>query len=141
MKNWLTLLTICFLSMLLLPTHSMGEDRAAVGRIHRIDIKSQHHPRAYHPAVGDLVQCYLDFPILPDQIVVDLEVSIEGRPLSVVAVVSTSRPKIVGTGQISGYLLPRQAGLSKVKIQSMIPDRKTNPIEISFQVQPESRRR
>ena len=139
MKRWLTSLTICSLAILLIPPDTFGADRVSVGRLHRIDIKSA-HPKAYHPAIGDLIQCYLDFPIVPEQIVEDLEVSIDGRPVSMLAVVSTSRPKIVGSGQISVYLVPRQAGLSTVTIQPVIPGQKPKLIEIVFQVQAERNR-
>jgi hypothetical protein len=80
-------------------------DDDGVGRIHRIDIKAQ-HPNAYHPAVGDLVQCYIDFPIVPEQIISDLRPAIDGKSMSLVAVVSTSSPKIVGSGQVSVFLNP-----------------------------------
>lgn len=102
-----------------------------VGRLHRIDIRSQ-HPKAYHPAIGDLVMCYLDFPVVPEQIVEDLEVTTQGKSLVVLGVVGTSLPKIVGSGQISVFLMPRQLGLTKVTILPSIPPRATKPIEITF---------
>ena len=71
-----------------------------VGRLHRIDTKAQ-HPKAYHPRIGDLVQCYVDFPIFPERIVTELKVSIDGTSVSLVGVVATSLPKIIGSGQVS----------------------------------------
>ncbi len=104
-----------------------------VGRLHRIDIKSQ-HPKAYHPAIGDLVKCYLDFPVVPEQIVDDLQVTIKGKSLLAVGVINTSKPKIVGSGQVSLFLMPRQLGLTKVTILPSIPGQETKPIEITFNV-------
>ena len=109
-------------------THS-ADEASDSGRLHRIDIKA-FHPRAYHPSIGDLVQCYLDFPIVPEQIVDNLQIT----SATVLAVVSTSRPKIVGSGQISVYLMPRQLGSSKVTIQPVIPGQKPKPTEIIFLV-------
>jgi hypothetical protein len=104
-----------------------------IGRLHRIDIKAE-HPKAYHPAIGDLVQCYLDFPIVPEQIVDDLRPTVEGKSMSVVATVSTSRPRIVGSGQVSLFLAPRQPGLSRVKIEVTVPGQKPKTYEITFLV-------
>jgi hypothetical protein len=105
------------------------------GRLHRIDVKAV-HPRAYHPDIGDLVQCYVDFPIVPEQIISDLRVKIEGNSVSLVAVVSTSKPKIIGSGQVSAFLLPRQLGLSKVTITVIIPGQKPKPYELNLLVEP-----
>jgi hypothetical protein len=110
-------------------------DDDGVGRIHRIDIKAQ-HPKAYHPAVGDLVQCYIDFPIVPEQIISDLRPAIDGKSMSLVAVVSTSSPKIVGSGQVSVFLIPRDPGLSHVKIEVIIPGQETKTYDITFLVAP-----
>jgi len=105
------------------------------GRIHRIDIKAT-HPKAYHPVIGDIVKCYLDFPIVPEQIVDDLKISIDGKSLSLGAVASTSMPKIVGSGQISVFLMPRQPGLSEITIQPVIPGQNPpKPIKINFVVE------
>ena len=103
------------------------------GRIHRIDVRAQ-HPRAYHPRIGDLVQCYLDFPIVPEQIVVDLRATIDGNSVSLVGVVSTSRPKIVGSGQISVFIVPRQPGQTTITILPVIPGQSPKPITINFLV-------
>ena len=111
----------------------------ATGRLHRIDIKAK-HPKAYHPAIGDLVQCYLDFPVVPEQIVENLRVTTAGRSLSVIGVVGTSKPRIVGSGQISLYLMPRQTGQTTVTILPTIPGQKPDPIAITFRVAPERRR-
>ena len=105
-----------------------------------IDIKAD-HPKAYHPAIGDLVQCYIDFPVVPEQIVDDLKVRIDGSALALVAKVNTSKPGIVGSGQYSVFLAPRQTGLTKVVIQPTISGRDDiKPIEITFLVQLERRR-
>lgn len=103
------------------------------GRLHRIDIKAR-HPNAYHPEAGDLVQCYIDFPIVPEQIIDDLRVVIAGKSMSLVAVVSTSRPKIVGSGQVSVFLAPRQLGLSRAEIEVIIPGQKPKSYAITFLV-------
>jgi hypothetical protein len=110
-----------------------------IGRLHRIDIKAQ-HPKAYHPYIGDLVQCYIDFPIVPEQIIDDLRPTINGKSLSLVAAVSTSRPGIVGSGQVSVFLAPRQLGLSHVKIEVIIPGQKPRTYEITFLVSPRPER-
>ena len=106
-----------------------------VGRLHRIDTKAQ-HPKAYHPRIGDLVQCYVDFPIVPERIVSELKVSIDGTSVSLVGVVATSRPRIVGSGQVSAYFVPMRAGLSKVTILPIVPGLvpKPKPIELNFLV-------
>lgn len=111
---------------------AQAEDRP-VGQLHRIDVKAE-HPRAYHPRIGDLVQCYLDFPIVPEQIVDELKVTIDGTSVSLVAVVNTSKPKIVGSGQVSAFFMPRNTGLSKVTILPVIPGQKPKPVEINFLV-------
>jgi hypothetical protein len=125
-------LTIAFLGCMCGAATAADDD--GVGRLHRIDIKAQ-HPRAYHPVIGDLVQCYIDFPIVPEQIVDDLRPTIEGKSVSLVAVVNTSKPKIVGSGQASVFLAPRQAGLSKVTIEVIIPGQKPKTYEINFLVE------
>ena len=96
---------------------------------------------SYHPIIGDLLKCYLDFPIVPEQIVDDLEVSVEGKSVSLVAVVSTSSPKIVGSGQISVFFTPRQVGMARVLVTPLIPGQeKLKPIEMTFLVEAERRR-
>lgn len=47
-------------------------------RLDLVDIKGQ-HPKAYRPQVGDGFQCFLQFPVVPDKIVDDLEFKIEGE--------------------------------------------------------------
>lgn len=112
-----------------------------IGRLHRIDIKAE-HPEAYHPIVGDLVQCYLEFPVVPEQIVDNLQVTIEGNSVSLVTVASTSRPGIVGSGQVSAFLTPRQAGTSRVIITPAIPGQdESKPFEMTFVVDTERRER
>lgn len=131
-------LTISALLLVTAPLPAQEESRAEVGRLHRIDMRAQ-HPRAYHPSIGDVVKCYLDFPIVPEQIVDNLQVTTHGRTVSVIGVVSTSKPKIVGSGQISLYLMPRQLGLTKVMIQPVIPGQKPKPVEINFLIVKERR--
>ena len=114
-------------------------DDDGVGRLHRIDIKAT-HPKAYHPYVGDLVQCYIDFPIVPEQIISDLRPTIDGKSVSLVAVVNTSKPRIVGSGQVSVFLAPRQLGLSHVKIEVIIPGQKPKQYDITFLVSPRPER-
>jgi len=104
------------------------------GRIHRIDINAT-HPKTYHPRIGDTVQCYMDFPIVPEQIVEDLRITIEGISVSFVSVVSTSQPKIIGTGQISTFLIPRRIGLSEITIRPVIPGQETRAVRIKFVVE------
>jgi len=119
-------LSICITSLA-----ATTEQDAGPGRLHRIDIKAT-HPKAYHPEIGDIVQCYMDFPIVPEQIVVDLRIVIEGKSVSLVAVASTSRPKIIGSGQISVFLLPRQPGFSEITILPVIPGQTPSPAKIQF---------
>ena len=130
----LVLLTSCFCAN----THA-ADPSGDVGRLHRIDIKAT-HPKAYHPSIGDLVQCYLDFPIVPEQIVDNLQITTAGKSIAVLGVVGTSKPRIVGSGQISVYLMPRQPGLSKLTILPVIPGQKPKPIEITFLVQNREKR-
>ena len=128
-------------TVLLSATSSLSaepESQAKAGRLHLIDIRAR-HPQAYRPSIGDVVQCYMDFPIGPEQIVENLEVTTAGRTLSVMGVVGTSSPKIVGSGQISLYLMPRQLGVTKVTIQPSIPGQNPKPIEINFSVEEERR--
>ena len=104
-----------------------------IGQLHRIDIKAD-HPRAYHPRIGDLMQCYIDFPVVPEQIVDQLKVTIDGTSVALVATVNTSKPKIVGSGQYSAYFVPRGDGLSKVTILPVITGQRPKPIVISVLV-------
>ncbi len=115
MKTSATLLTLLCALFALTTTRAVADDLDEIGRLHRIDIRAQ-HPKAYHPQVGDLITCYFDFPVVPEQIPEDLQVSIEGKSVALVCVVNTSQPKIVGSGQFSVFLVPRQAGLSHVTI-------------------------
>ena len=114
-------------------------NRYRTGRLYRIDIKAR-HPKAYHPRIGDLVQCYFDFPIVPEQIADGIETQVDGQSVTLVGVVSTSRRKIVGSGQVSAYLVPRISGLTKVTLTPVIPGQTPGPIEINFLVGPERER-
>jgi hypothetical protein len=60
--------------------------------------------------------------------------------VSLVAVVSTSKPKIIGSGQASVFLAPRQLGLSTVTIEVIIPGQKPKTYEMRFLVSPEPER-
>ena len=135
----LHLVSVSLLLSIYVTSLATAEEDDGPGRIHRIDIRAT-HPKAYHPAIGDIVQCYLDFPIVPEQIVGDLRITIEGKSLSLVAVASTSRPRIVGSGQISTFLMPRQPGRSAITIQPVIPGQKPKPIKINFLVVEKKRR-
>jgi len=133
------LIGACLCALLMTLAHVAADEEEHVGRLHRIDIKAE-HPKAYHPTVGDLVKCYIDFPIVPEQIVSDLRVSVDGNSLSFVGVVSTSKPKIVGSGQVSAYLVPRVPGLSQVSITVNIPGQKPKTYKMSFLVELERNR-
>ena len=114
-------------------------DRYRTGRLHRIDIKAR-HPRAYHPRIGDVMKCYLDFPIVPEMIADGVETKVDGQSVTLVGVVSTSEPRIVGSGQVSVYLVPRISGLTKVTFTPVIPGQKPESIEINFFVDGERER-
>jgi hypothetical protein len=133
------LLIVAYLCALLITVAHAAAEEEHVGRLYRIDIKAE-HPKAYHPTVGDLVKCYIDFPIVPEQIVDDLRVSVEGNSVYLVAVVSTSNPKIIGSGQVSAFLVPRVPGLSHVTITVNIPGQKPKTYKMSFLVELERHR-
>ncbi|MEQ8787820.1 MAG: hypothetical protein RIC55_16060 [Pirellulaceae bacterium] len=130
--------SLCHVGCLLL-LFSMGaigrtaEPYKYPGRFHRIDL-SETHAQVYELQVGDLVQCYLDFPIIPEAIVEDLELTIRGNRVRLVTVVYTSRPGIVGSGQVSAFLTPIRPGPTQLSIRPEIPGKDTKAVELQFVV-------
>ena len=122
------------LAAVLAATAGVAADRKEP-MLHRIDIKAQ-HPKAYHPTFGDLVQCYLNYPIVPGEIVDKLNVTIEGSSIALVAVVDTTRPKTVGASQWSVFLAPRESGLGHLTVVPVCEGKDRTPVKITFLVSP-----
>jgi hypothetical protein len=97
--------------------------------VHKIDIKAQ-HPRAYHPAVGDVLQFYVRYAVTSDQIVQDLKFSIKGEQLARIGVINTTKPHIVGAGELSAFLLVKDKGLAHVEFEA-IPGHTQQPTRIA----------
>ena len=109
------------------PAHA-AERAQSLATLHVIDIKAD-HPKAYHPRIGDVAQCYLRFAVVPGQIVEDLEFKIEGKSVVRVGVVETT--KRPGGGEISAFLYARAAGMSHVTF-APIPGHTFKPVRITF---------
>ena len=134
MKNVFVAATcLCWIVAITPAVSTAVEPDERPGRLHRIEIKAK-HPKAYHPSIGDIVQCYVDFPVVPEQIVSDLDVNTNGKSLVLVGVVNTSKPKIVGSGQYSAFFVPRQTGRTQLTIAIEIPGQTTKEYQMSFLV-------
>lgn len=117
---------------ILAPSAGLAADKP---KLHRIDIKTDPHPKAYHPHIGDLVQCYLNYPIVPGQIVDKLKVTLEGSSIALVAVVDTTRPRTMGACQWSAFLAPREGGLSHLTVVPVCEGKDGTPVKINFYVE------
>jgi hypothetical protein len=106
-----------------------------MGTIQRIDMTDVPHPRAYHPALGDIVEVYLPFAITPSTTVDSLDVAINGDSVSLAAVVNNPPKELFGAGRISAFLVPKGAGLSNVTLTASIAGKPGKPIEMAFLVE------
>ena len=132
-RHWIGCGLVACLLGLWMAEQAAAAKLARPGTLHRIDLKAE-HPRAYHPTFGDQIQCYLTFPVVPEEIVDDLQVEIEGKSVALVAVVQTSDAKKVGVGQISVFLVPRARGLSRLRVSPVIGGKPGKPFELRFLV-------
>jgi len=106
---------------------------AGPGNLLRVDLRAPVHPKAYHPSIGDLVECHLEYIVVPGQIVDDLKVAVlSGRSVALVAVVNV--PRLPGAGQISVFLAPREEGLTSITITPVVGGKDGRPIKLAFLV-------
>jgi hypothetical protein len=108
--------------------------KPAIGGLHRIDISLPKHPKAYHPSIGDIVQCYIPSAIASERTVEHLQPTITGISVSVVAVVNTSSPELPRTEEVSLFLVPRQVGLSRVSIEVLVSGETSETYLVTFLV-------
>jgi len=99
------------------PAYASNRD-APVGEFRRLNAKAV-HPRSYHAWIGDVYQVFLRYQVLPDEIVENLRVRVEGRAMGVVGVADT-RPGVPGCGEISVLLSARNVGFASVDITPII---------------------
>ena len=140
MKALFLRILTCFLVFILALVPASGqEEHSAPGQLHRIEIGTD-HAKPYRPRVGDLIQCFIDFPVVPERLIEDLRITIEGKSTALVTVVYTSKRGIVGSGQISAFMSARQPGVSKVSIRPITNGKRRRAVLLTFLVQPPRQR-
>lgn len=82
----------------------------------KIQIDEETHPKAYHPNVGDVVQCYINFAITPDTIIQDVGASVNEPHLVKIGTAFTSDPAMAGGGQISVFFYVLDEGLCQLRL-------------------------
>ena len=135
MRSLLVLTLAMLLVTIFAEVSFTAPDAPAVGRLHRIDVSAK-HPKAYQPHVGDLLQCYADFPIVPGKILEGLEVVVAGTSVAATNVVSTSKVGIIGTGQISAFFVPRHPGKATITLRAVNSAEKTKAVTLTVLVRP-----
>jgi hypothetical protein len=98
---------------------SQAEQAEKVGSLVTIPLNDP--PSTIEAKVGDLLQFDLGFAVIPDELLSDLKINIQGKGLTHVA--TTFVPKradkgqvVVGAMQISGFVRADAAGTFEVKI-------------------------
>ncbi len=90
------------------------------GRLFPVRIDKDSHPRSYPVNIGDVVQCYINFPLTPSSIVEDIEVSLENDKLQKIGVVITSDLRMPGSGQRSAFFYVMDGGSCTVTLRPVI---------------------
>jgi len=103
------------------------------GRLFPVQIDKDSHPRSYLVNIGDVVQCYINFPLTPSSIVEDIEVSLENDKLQKIGVVITSDLRMPGSGQRSAFLYVLDAGSCTVTLRPVIGGEVDREYLITFQ--------
>jgi len=136
MKKWHFVLVGLLLAVALgWAVPAAGDGMAQPGTLVKVDLKAAVHPKAYHPKMGDLVECFLEYVVVPNQMVDDLKVRVEsGRSVGLVAVVHVQ--KLPGAGQISLFLAPRDCGLTNIRVTPVIGKIDGKPVKLAFLVGP-----
>lgn len=86
--------------------------------------------------VGDLVQIAVGFPVVPNRIINNLKVEVQGNAAQPIIVVRTTRPKIVGAGEYSAYVKADKKGEATIKVTPVDTNGKTvgEVIEVKLEV-------
>lgn len=100
--------------------------------LHSVRIDLPQHPKAYHPQVGDVVQCTLDFAVTPGTDVSDIQVAIKQPVIKEIGVILTSAPGQMGGGQISAFLYAESKGLCHVRFTPMCNGKPLGSYEVTF---------
>lgn len=86
--------------------------------------------------VGDLVQIAVGFPVVPNRIVNNLKVDVQGSAAQSIIVVRTTKPRIVGAGEYSAYLKADKKGEAVIKVTPVDSNGKTvgEVVEVKLEV-------
>ena len=103
------------------------------GRLFPVQIDKDSHPRSYLVNIGDVLQCYVNFPLTPSSIVEDIAVSLENDKLQKIGVVITSDLRMPGSGQRSAFLYVLDAGSCTVTLRPVIGGEVDREYLITFQ--------
>lgn len=106
--------------------------------LHKINIKA-YHPKSYHVKIGDLIQCYIDFPLSPDSKVSDIAVSVQNSNLEIIGVMDTSNPEKPDAGQVSAFFyvagkIAKKPTLCYIRLTPFIVDRTAKQYNIAFMI-------
>ncbi len=74
-----------------------------MGSLRKIQIDLDKHPDHYDVEVGDVIQCFIDFPLMPSTSVDAIVVFVRGQSLEEVGVIITSEFGLSGSGQMSAF--------------------------------------
>ena len=110
-----------------------------MGTLRKIQIDSDKHPDHYDVDVGDVVQCFIDFPLTPSTSVDAIVVFIGGQSLEEIGVIITSDFGLSGAGQMSAffYVYGDFTGSDEfitVKLTPVVPGQIAQTHEITFKV-------
>ncbi|NQU24871.1 MAG: hypothetical protein HQ567_26610 [Candidatus Nealsonbacteria bacterium] len=121
--------------------------RSPRGRVQKIEIVKE-HPKNYNATVGDVLQFYVAFAVVPGQMIdvddVKTKVTIQ-KPekhasLIEVGVRSTYPPGMVGGGEISAFFYARSPGTSYITF-APIPGHSKEPIRVAVVVREREERK
>jgi hypothetical protein len=101
-------------------------------RVVKIQIDKDSHPRAYHPYIGDVVQFYIDYPIISSTTPGYIDVSVENDTLITIGIANTSDLKKPGGGQLSSFIYVSGEGLCHVTLRPSVENNTGNEYRIAI---------
>jgi len=92
-----------------------------MSNILKIKINEEEHPKAYHPQIVDILQCYMNFPISPECIIRDIVSFVDKPNVLEIGTAITSDMNLTGAGQRSAFFFVQQEGLCRIRLVPVIP--------------------
>ena len=110
-----------------------------MANLKKFQIDLDQHPEHYEAAVGDVIQCFINFPLTPGNMVDDIVVKVGGQSLAKIGVTITSDFGRPGAGQMSAFLFvygdfTGNDEFITVELTPVIPDQIETSYEMTFKV-------